>query len=82
MISDNTLYSLSIFLGSLAMLLIVLYHFLEINAHDDPDPNDSAGLRHEKLGVGVVKQGHARGGSAGGEKSGNGEKSRGGNGSS
>jgi oligosaccharyl transferase complex subunit OST4 len=32
MISDSTLYSLSIFLGSLSMLLIVLYHFLEINA--------------------------------------------------
>lgn len=32
MISDNDLYSLAIFLGSAAMLLIVLYHFLEINA--------------------------------------------------
>jgi len=35
MISDNSLYSLAIFLGSLAMMLIVLYHFLEINAQDD-----------------------------------------------
>jgi hypothetical protein len=35
MISDNGLYSLAVFLGSLAMLLIVLYHFLEINAQDD-----------------------------------------------
>ena len=35
MISDNDLYSLAIFLGSLAMLLIVLYHFLEVNAIED-----------------------------------------------
>lgn len=34
MISDASLYSLAIFLGSAAMLLIVLYHFLEINAKD------------------------------------------------
>lgn len=35
MISDKDLYSLAIFLGSLAMLLTVLYHFLEVNAKDD-----------------------------------------------
>ncbi|EMC91577.1 hypothetical protein BAUCODRAFT_38689 [Baudoinia panamericana UAMH 10762] len=35
MISDNSLYTLAVFLGSAAMLLIVLYHFLEINAKDD-----------------------------------------------
>lgn len=35
MISDNDLYTLAIFLGSLAMLLIILYHFLEVNAIDD-----------------------------------------------
>jgi len=35
MISDASLYSLAVFLGSAAMLLIVLYHFLEINAKDD-----------------------------------------------
>ncbi len=35
MISDNDLYSLAIFLGSLAMLLVVLYHFLEVNAVDN-----------------------------------------------
>lgn len=34
MITDANLYSLAIFLGSAAMLLIVLYHFLEINAKD------------------------------------------------
>lgn len=32
MISDNDLYSLAVFLGCIAMLLIVLYHFLEVNA--------------------------------------------------
>lgn len=35
MISDNDLYSLALFLGACAMLLIVLYHFLEVNAKDD-----------------------------------------------
>ena len=34
MITDNALYSLAVFLGSTAMLMIVLYHFLEINAKD------------------------------------------------
>ena len=34
MITDNQLYTLAIFLGSASMLLIVLYHFLEINAKD------------------------------------------------
>jgi oligosaccharyl transferase complex subunit OST4 len=34
MISDTALYTLAVFLGSSAMLLIVLYHFLEVNARD------------------------------------------------
>ena len=34
MITDAALYSLAIFLGSTAMVMIVLYHFLEINAKD------------------------------------------------
>jgi len=39
MISDNDLYSLAIFLGSAAMLLIILYHYLEVNAvHDKESP--------------------------------------------
>lgn len=37
MISDDDLYRLAIFLGSAAMLLIVLYHFLEVNAVDEPE---------------------------------------------
>jgi oligosaccharyl transferase complex subunit OST4 len=36
MISDDDLYRLAIFLGSAAMLLIILYHFLEINAVEEP----------------------------------------------
>lgn len=36
MISDDDLYRLAIFLGSASMLLIVLYHFLEVNAVDEP----------------------------------------------
>jgi oligosaccharyl transferase complex subunit OST4 len=34
MISDSQLYSLALFLGAASMLLIVLYHFLEVNAKD------------------------------------------------
>jgi len=52
MISDNQLYTLSIFLGSCAMLLITLYHFLEVNAHDDELASE---LTDEKSGVGAVK---------------------------
>jgi oligosaccharyl transferase complex subunit OST4 len=36
MISDDELYRLAIFLGSAAMLLIILYHFLEVNAIEEP----------------------------------------------
>lgn len=35
MISDDDLHRLAIFLGSCAMMLIILYHFLEVNAKDD-----------------------------------------------
>jgi hypothetical protein len=38
MITDAQLYSLAIFLGSAAMLLIVLYHFLEVNSEDHVAP--------------------------------------------
>jgi hypothetical protein len=52
MITDSQLYSLAIFLGSAAMLLIVLYHFLEVNAQDE---ELSSELKDEKAGVGAVK---------------------------
>lgn len=35
MISDRDLFSLAIFLGVVSMLLIVVYHFLEVNAIPD-----------------------------------------------
>lgn len=41
MISDNDLYSLAVFLGCIAMLLIVLYHFLEVNAKAEPSQEGS-----------------------------------------
>ncbi|TKA60097.1 hypothetical protein B0A55_12443 [Friedmanniomyces simplex] len=41
MISDASLYSLAVFLGSAAMLLIVLYHFLEINAKEEGSKSES-----------------------------------------
>lgn len=53
MITDSQLYSLAIFLGSAAMLMIVLYHFLEVNAQDDDAL--AAGLSSDKSGVGAVK---------------------------
>lgn len=55
MISDSDLYTLSIFLGSCAMLLIVLYHFLEVNADDNTNAELNADLKDEKSGVGAVK---------------------------
>lgn len=45
MISDNDLYRLAIFLGSAAMLLIVLYHFLEINAVEEPAEDGKTKLK-------------------------------------
>ena len=35
MITDNQLYNLAVFLGISAMLLIVVYTFLEVNAIDE-----------------------------------------------
>lgn len=35
MISDGDLYRLAIFLGSCAMMMIVLYHFLDVNSTDE-----------------------------------------------
>jgi len=52
MITDNQLYTLAIFLGSAAMLMIVLYHFLEVNSQDTPEEE---ALKDEKSGVGAVK---------------------------
>jgi oligosaccharyl transferase complex subunit OST4 len=40
MISDDDLYRLAIFLGSAAMILIVIYHFVEVNTTDDETTAD------------------------------------------
>ena len=56
MISDDDLYTLAIFLGTLAMLLIVLYHFLEVNAIED-DPSQS----EEKTSSTSASQAQSRG---------------------
>ncbi|MCJ1236476.1 hypothetical protein MMC14_004457 [Varicellaria rhodocarpa] len=48
MITDNDLYTLAIFLGSLSMLLIVLYHFLEVNAQDDTHSGSKSNLSSDK----------------------------------
>ena len=42
MISDDELYRLAIFLGSAAMLLIILYHFLEVNTVEEPAEDGKA----------------------------------------
>ncbi|KAH1290148.1 hypothetical protein KXV81_003209 [Aspergillus fumigatus] len=45
MISDDDLYRLAIFLGSCAMMMIVLYHFLEVNAKDDTVEGERSGVK-------------------------------------
>ena len=40
MITDAQLYSLALFLGSASVLLIVLYHFLQVNAVEESAPVD------------------------------------------
>ena len=48
MITDDQLYSLAVFLGSLSMLLIVLYHFLEVNAKEDDGGKPAEELSKER----------------------------------
>lgn len=65
MISDEGLNSLAIFLGCLAMLLIVLYHFLEVNAIDDDatTTGEKAAPKSpaaQKQGQQLQDKGHAR----------------------
>jgi oligosaccharyl transferase complex subunit OST4 len=44
MISDDDLYRLAIFLGSAAMLMIILYHFLEVNSVEEPALDSKAAV--------------------------------------
>ena len=52
MIADDDLYRLAVFLGSAAMLLIVLYHFLEVNAVEEPteEKTGTSSLTDAKVG--------------------------------
>lgn len=51
MITDNDLHRLAVFLGSCAMMLIVLYHFLEVNAKEDED--DAATATKDSKGTSI-----------------------------
>lgn len=51
MISDNDLYHLAIFLGSVAMMLIVLYHFLEVNARDNDEAEKTGAAKGGRSGA-------------------------------
>jgi dolichyl-diphosphooligosaccharide---protein glycosyltransferase subunit 4 len=42
MITDDALYSIAIFLGSVSMVLIVVYHLLEVNSKDTTSENAPA----------------------------------------
>lgn len=51
MISDNDLYHIAIFLGSIAMMLIVVYHFLEVNAKDDDETEKTSSAKGARSGA-------------------------------
>ena len=42
MISDGALYQLALFLGAAAMLMIVVYHFLEVNSDEHQQTTEQA----------------------------------------
>ncbi|KAJ5813190.1 hypothetical protein N7447_010213 [Penicillium robsamsonii] len=55
MISDDDLYRLAIFLGSCAMMMIVLYHFLDVNSsEEEPETTESATQMKAEEAVPVV----------------------------
>ncbi|CAD6506063.1 BgTH12-06995 [Blumeria graminis f. sp. triticale] len=56
MISDSDLYRLAIFLGSAAMLLIILYHFLEVNAEKESMQKEKPTLTSKNLDETVTKK--------------------------
>ncbi|GLI78973.1 hypothetical protein PoHVEF18_007295 [Penicillium ochrochloron] len=51
MISDGDLYRLAIFLGSCAMMMIVLYHFLDVNARDDKESTEGTSAKSARATV-------------------------------
>ncbi|EKV15686.1 hypothetical protein PDIG_14040 [Penicillium digitatum PHI26] len=55
MISDDDLYRLAILLGSCAMMMIVLYHFLDVNSsEEEPESAESANQIKTEAAVSVV----------------------------
>jgi oligosaccharyl transferase complex subunit OST4 len=48
MITDEQLYKLALFLGTAAMLLIVLYHFLEVNSRESKQAEQVAAAEKKK----------------------------------
>lgn len=42
MISDDDLYKIAIFLGTTSMILIIAYHYLEVNAIPATNPTKKA----------------------------------------
>jgi len=55
MISDGDLHSLAVFLGSAAMILIIAYHYLEVNAKDDQDSQLSSERKADTTTGGKAK---------------------------
>ncbi|KAI4108845.1 MAG: hypothetical protein L6R37_000844 [Teloschistes peruensis] len=56
MISDNDLYTLAVFLGCLSMLLIIVYHFLEVNAiEEDTSSTTTKTEGQSRTGKGELK---------------------------
>ncbi|KAA8651320.1 dolichyl-diphosphooligosaccharide--protein glycosyltransferase subunit 4 [Aspergillus tanneri] len=53
MISDDDLHRLAVFLGCCAMMMIVLYHFLEVNAKDDI-PDQKSAIKKSTSGSGTL----------------------------
>lgn len=51
MISDSQLYSLALFLGAAAMLMIVVYHFLEVNSDEHQNITTSSITGAAKTGT-------------------------------
>ncbi len=45
MISDDDLYRLAVFLGTAAMMLIVFYHFVEVNSDEKVAAAEKAALK-------------------------------------
>lgn len=50
MITDDQLYNLAVFLGIAAMVLIVIYHFLEVNAVDETAKPAKVGAQAQSAG--------------------------------